>query len=286
MRKFTKKAKSAADTQQPSELEQLWPGQSVDLLKSLHILTRDGKLNQDSRRKLKQVQHLVRLLTPHLEGLTSVVDLGAGKSYLGFMLYDLWLREREDTRLWAVEQRKELIDACKLIASRSKFNRINFVAQSIVGAVDSADLPAEVDAVTALHACDTATDEAIAFALAKNAKFIALVPCCQAEVARLLDETSSQSDLQNLWRHGIHRREFGSHLTNVIRALYLESHGYKVRVTELIGWEHSMKNELIIAERVQRGNGQARKQLDTLLERFPLPMRLFELKPLEAPVLE
>jgi hypothetical protein len=266
-----------------SELAQLWPGQSVELLKSLHILTRDGKLNQDSRRKLKQVQHLVRLLTPHLQGLSSVVDLGAGKSYLGFMLYDLWLRERDETRLWAVEQRQELIETCKLIASRSKFDRISFVGSSILNAAEAPELPVEVDAVTALHACDTATDEAIAFALKKNAKFIALVPCCQAEVARLLDDAKDSGDLQNLWRHGIHRREFGSHLTNVIRALYLESHGYKVRVTELIGWEHSMKNELIIAERVQRGNGQARRQLDALLARFPLPMRLFELAPSVEP---
>lgn len=266
---------------QAAELKELWPGESMELLKSLHILTREGKLNQDSRRKLKQVQHLVRMITPHLEGMQTIADLGAGKSYLGFMLYDLWLRERGDTRLFAIEQRDELIAACKLVASRSKFNRIQFVPSSIREAGEHRDLPAQIDAVTALHACDTATDEAIVFALEKQAKFIALVPCCQAEVARILDEPSApQGDIQNLWRHGIHRREFGSHLTNVIRALYLEAHGYKVRVTELIGWEHSMKNELITAEKFQRGNRQARRQLDELLLRFPVAMKLFEMRPL------
>ena len=267
----------------PLDMTELWPGQSMDLLKSLHILTRDGQLNQDSRRKLKQVQHLVQLVTPHLDGLANVADLGAGKSYLGFMLYDLYLRERLETRLWAIEQRKELIDACKLVASRSKFDRITFVPKSILEASEAPELPAEIEVVTALHACDTATDEAIAFAMRKNAKVIALVPCCQAEVSRLLEEEippSEAKELQNLWRHGIHRREFGSHLTNVIRALYLEAMGYKVRVTELIGWEHSMKNELILAERVQRSNGQARRRLDALLERFPVSMRLFDLAPL------
>jgi hypothetical protein len=263
----------------PNDIAALWPGQSKDLLKSLHILTPQGTLNQDSRRKLKQVQHLVQLITPHLEGLTSLADLGAGKSYLGLMLYDLFLRERPDMRLYAVEQRKELVDATKLIASRSKFDRVSFVASSILDAATSTELPESIDAVTALHACDTATDEAIAFALKKNAKFIALVPCCQAEVARLLDSVPAR-ELDNLWRHGIHRREFGSHLTNVIRALYLESLGYKVRVTELIGWEHSMKNELILAEKIQRGNKAARRQLDTLLEKFPVAMKLFELAPL------
>lgn len=261
------------------EISELWPGESIELLKSLHILTRDGKLNQDSRRKLKQVRHLVQLITPHLENLKSVADLGAGKSYLGFMLYDLWLREHEETKLWAIEQKPALIETCKVIAQRSKFDRIEFVAESIQGASASNQLPTEIDAVTALHACDTATDEAIAFALKKNAKFIALVPCCQAEVARLLDAIpkNDQQELHLLWSHGIHRREFGSHLTNVIRSLFLESQGYKVTVTELVGWEHSMKNELIIAERAQRSNPRAKRQLDSLLQKIPLQMRLFEI---------
>jgi hypothetical protein len=219
------------------------------------------------------------LITPLLYDVNSIADLGAGKSYLGFMLYDLWLRERPETRLWAIEQRQELIANCKLIASRSGFDRISFVPQAILEASQSAELPEQIEAVTALHACDTATDEAIAFALKKNAKVIALVPCCQAEAARLLGDLTPKDgrELHSLWRHGIHRREFGSHLTNVIRSLFLESHGYKVRVTELIGWEHSMKNELILAERIQRSNPLARQQLDDLLKRFPLPMRLFEL---------
>jgi hypothetical protein len=262
-----------------AEIKELWPGKSLELLKSLHILTRDGKLNQDSRRKLKQVLHLVQFIKPHLENLNSVADLGAGKSYLGFILYDLLLRKRDETHLYAIEQREDLIETCKQIAASSRFERISFVSSAIENASTAHDLPDEIDAVTALHACDTATDEAIAFALKKNAKFIALVPCCQAEVARLLEDVPVREagEMQNLWRHGIHRREFGSHLTNVVRSLFLESHGYKVRVTELIGWEHSMKNELIIAERVQRSNSQARQQLELLLERFPLPMRLFTL---------
>jgi len=260
-------------------LAELWPTQSVELLKTLHILTRDGQLNQDSRRKLKQVQHLVQLITPQLEGLKSIADLGAGKSYLGFMLYDLWMRDKPEMRLWAVEQRAELVKTCERVARDSGFDRISFVAESILDASQSPTLPTEIDAVTALHACDTATDEAIAFALRKKARVIALVPCCQAEVARLLAALSVEqaSELKSLWSHNLHRREFGSHLTNVIRSLFLESRGYKVRVTELIGWEHSMKNELIIAERLERPNSQAQKYFNAFMERFPLPMRLFEL---------
>jgi hypothetical protein len=265
------------------ELKSLWAGQSIELLKSLHILTREGDLNQDSRRKLKQVQHLVQLLTPHLDGLRTIADLGAGKSYLGFMLYDLWLRNQPETHLYAIESREKLIETCRKIASDSGFDRATFVAQSILESLENSELPETVDAVTALHACDTATDEAIAFALKKNAKFIALVPCCQAEVARLLEDIVPREALAPaLWRHGIHRREFGSHLTNVVRALFLESHGYKVRVTELVGWEHSMKNELITAVKIQHGNSQAKTQLENLLREFPVEMKLFELAKTDA----
>jgi hypothetical protein len=113
-----------------------------------------------------------------------------------------------------------------------------------------------------LHACDTATDEAILFALKHEAKYVALVPCCQAELARALD--GAKGTLDQLWRHPIQRREFGAHLTNVLRGLYLEAHGYKVRVTELTGLEHSLKNEFIFAERHQRANPRAKAEFEKL----------------------
>ena len=103
--------------------------------------------------------------------------------------------------------------------------------------------------MTALHACDTATDDAIAFGLRKQAQLMVLVPCCQAEVAATLRQNKalslSRTPLAELWRHPLHTREIGSQLTNVLRCLYLEASGYQVTVTELVGWEHSMKNELI-----------------------------------------
>ena len=111
-----------------------------------------------------------------------------------------------------------------------------------------ADTPNQkVDIAIALHACDTATDDAINFALNKKSQYIILVPCCQAEVASIIKKTKSQNILGEIWRHPIHTREFGSHITNVLRGLLLEANGYDVTITELVGWEHSIKNELIIA---------------------------------------
>lgn len=261
--------------QQNDELKDLWPGQSMDLLKALHILTRDGKLNADSRRKLKQVLHLVQVLRPPLDRLfgerenVRLADLGAGKSYLGFILYDLIFASREQGEIIAVEARDELIETAKRLAGESRFERMKFVH----GQIGEVKIDGKLDMVTALHACDTATDDAIHFALRHEAKVIALIPCCQAEVSRQLED-QSRHPLHQLWRHPIQRRDFASNLTNVIRALYLEAHGYKVRVTEFVGLEHTFKNELILAERHQLSNAQARGELLALLEKLPARPRL------------
>ena len=261
------------------DIVELWPStgadQSVPLLKALHILTRDGGLNADSRRKLKQVLHLVQLLRPSVEALLHdggdpvIADLGAGKSYLGFILYDLILRPAGRGRVVGVEERDDLVEKSRALAAECGFTRMEFIASPIA----SAQVDGGVNMVTALHACDTATDDAILFALRQDARFVALVPCCQAELARELEHRKGA--LAQLWRHPIQRREFGAHATNVLRALYLEAHGYKVRVTELVGWEHSLKNELILAERHQRTNAMARAEYDRLVKELGVaPSRL------------
>lgn len=246
--------------------------QSVELLKALHILTRDGKMNQDSRRKLKQVYHLYQLIEPLLLQLNelqrpfSLVDHGAGKSYLGFILYDLFFKQRDNgAMIHGIELREELVDRARQLAEQLRFERMRFHRLSAADAIASNDLPEQVALVTALHACDTATDDAISFALNKRARFIVLVPCCQAEVAaqlrRVKGRALARDALSEIWRHPIHTREFGSHLTNVLRCLQLEAHGYQLNVTELVGWEHSMKNELIIATQKQLPGRRAAQRL-------------------------
>lgn len=248
---------------QKNPLAEVWAGQSVPLLKALHILTHNGGLNADSRRKLKQVQHLAQLIKPAIDAALAekerpvLADLGAGKSYLGFILYDLYFAKAGRGRVINVEARADLIATGRKIAAESGFDRMDFVE----GAIAKAET-GPVDIVTALHACDTATDEAILFALRHDAKWVALVPCCQAELAQQLD--GKKGPLEQLWRHGIQRREFGAHLTNVLRGLYLEAHGYKVRVTEFTGFEHTQKNEMIFAERHQRANPRARAEFEKL----------------------
>lgn len=260
----------------PPEYPEIRPGQSVELLKALHILTRDGKMNQDSRRKLKQVYHLYQFIEPLLEevsnekGALTLVDHGAGKSYLGFILYDLFFKALHDaSHIYGIETREELVTHSRELAQQLGFGGMSFLNLSVAESIVSDKLPARVDVVTALHACNTATDDAINFALKKQAKHIVLVPCCQAEVAAVLRKNKgkqlAKDALVELWRHPIHTREFGSHLTNVLRCLQLEAHGYQVTVTELVGWEHSMKNELIVASFKDLPRKRAAERLSEVL---------------------
>ncbi|QKH38322.1 methyltransferase [Achromobacter pestifer] len=275
------------------------PGQSIELLKALHILTRDGKMNQDSRRKLKQVYHLFQFIEPLLKdvqqqrGAVTLADHGAGKSYLGFILYDLFFKEQPEalangSHIYGIETREELVKSSEELAKRLGFDGMSFLNLSVADSITSDKLPATIDVVTALHACNTATDDAIHFALEKKAKYIVVVPCCQAEVASVLRKNKAKAladPLAEIWRHPLHTREFGSQITNVLRCLQLEAHGYQVSVTELVGWEHSMKNELIIAQYKDLPRRKAAERLTEMLDRIGLQElkdRFFVPKPAEA----
>ncbi len=262
-------------------LAELRPGQSVELLKELHILTREGRLNQDSRRKLKQVYHLYQFIEPLLEEMSAdghaplLADHGAGKSYLGFILYDLFFKPLERGHIYGIEWRADLVERSRALADRLGFERMSFLNLAVADAAgDAAGLPPQFDIVTALHACDTATDDAIRFGLEKGARAMVLVPCCQAEVAACLRKTKAlqlaRTPLAELWRHPIHTREIGSQLTNVLRCLHLEASGYQVTVTELVGWEHSLKNELILARWTGQKKRSAAERLSALLDEFGL----------------
>ena len=248
------RANTQKKQKKPAPQEALDTAHSVALLQALHILTREGRINQDSRRKLKQVEHLLQFICPMLDelqphgGEVALADCGAGKSYLGFLLYERWFASHGTGSVYAIERRAELAQGARALAQKQGYARMHFIAGDVEQA---AALPEKLDMVCALHACDTATDEAIALALARRAQAIVLVPCCQAEVAAALRlgkaQALSAGALAELWRHPLHTREFGSHLTNVLRGLYLQAQGYSVSVTELTGWEHSLKNELICA---------------------------------------
>ncbi|NVD71318.1 SAM-dependent methyltransferase [Duganella sp. BJB1802] len=274
-------AKIGATVTGADNMPEIREGQTVALLQELHILTRDGKMNQDSRRKLKQVYHLYQFIEPLLKEVlaekesVSLVDHGAGKSYLGFIIYDLFFKALNDnSHIYGIETREELVARSQELAKQFNFPGMSFLPLSVAESTESNLLPDQIDVVTALHACNTATDDAIHFALKKKAKYMVLVPCCQAEVATVLKKNKAKSlaksALTEIWRHPIHTREFGSQITNVLRCLQLEAHGYQVNVTELVGWEHSMKNELIIATYKNLPRQRPSERLQEVLETLGL----------------
>lgn len=277
-------AKIGATVTGADNMPEIREGQTVALLQELHILTRDGKMNQDSRRKLKQVYHLYQFIEPLLKdlletkGSISLVDHGAGKSYLGFIIYDLFFKAlnvgSDGSHIYGIETREELVKRSQELAQQFNFPGMSFLPLSVAESTESKLLPEQIDIVTALHACNTATDDAIDFALKKKARYMVLVPCCQAEVASVLKKNKgkslAKSALTEIWRHPIHTREFGSQITNVLRCLQLEAHGYQVNVTELVGWEHSMKNELIIATYKDLPRQRPSQRLQEVLETLGL----------------
>lgn len=261
--------------------------QSTELLQELHLLTRDGALNADARRKLKQINHLCTLLAPGLEPVLAecddvhIVDAGAGNAYLSFVLYDVFLKRLAGGRITAIDSRADLVQRATNRAATLGFDRLKPLCAPLAEAIAATAhggndlLPVPIHAVVALHACDTATDDAIILGLLAEASLIAVVPCCQTEVFGALKGHADTGPFSPLWRAPYHRREFASHLTNVIRCHVLEAAGYKVRATELVGWEHSLKNELIIARRHQRRNPSALRRLRRLLDKLPpLPIKL------------
>jgi hypothetical protein len=274
--KQNKKSLPATPTLSP----EVHPEQSLALLHALHLLTRDGKLNQDARRKLKQVYHLYQMIEKELQTLSAghsdltLVDHGAGKSYLGFIVYDLFFKCLSSGHIYGIETRAALVEQSRTLAAQLNFTRMTFLHLTVSESLDCTELPEHVHMVTALHACDTATDDAIDFALQKHAQVVLLVPCCQAELARALRQSKAlqlaKTPLSELWRHPLHTRELGSHLTNVLRCLYLEACGYSVSVTELVGWEHSMKNELILARYTGQKKRSAAQRMRAIVEEFGL----------------
>lgn len=241
------------------------------LMRALGLLGKGGGASADAHRKIKQITHLLRLIAPALDDVFKryeqpvIVDAAAGKSYLGLLLYERILRPQGRGRLVVIEQREDLVQRLQRLVQELEYDRVDVVHESAI----RAEWPERAHLVVALHACDTATDEVIVRMLGARADHVALIPCCQAEIARLLVELQ-ESELTPLWQDAWHRREFGAHLTNVLRTLALRANGYQVTVTELAGWEHAVKNELILGRRVGRYHEPSRAKLRELRAQIPV----------------
>ena len=235
--------------------------QAAALLREIGILTAEGKLKNDMIRKYNQIDHYVELVAPMFEQDDSeeivLLDCACGKSYLSFVM-NYYLHEvlHRRCRVIGVDINEHVIDESRAMAKRLGYHNMVFQCADL----RTYQPPKNVTAVISLHACDIATDLALATAIRARAKYIACVPCCHKE---LLDQYTIPG-LEPLTRFGVFKARFNDVLTDSMRALKLEAEGYKVSVVEYISPLDTPKNLLIRAVRTGQENARARQEYDAV----------------------
>ena len=243
-------------------------GKPVSFLVELGVMTAAGQVRKSRYDKFRQVNRFLELVDDVVPALPShgtlrIVDFGCGKSYLTFALHHLLTEvHAREVEIVGLDLKPDVIEACTALAERSGAAGLSFQLGEIAGF----DAEAEVDLVVSLHACDTATDEALAKAVRWNVHAILAVPCCQKEAYRQI-----RSDLlAPLLRHGLAKERLATLLTDTLRAQLLELAGYRTQLVEFIELEHTPKNVLIRAVRGRRPGPDARRSYEDLRDSFGL----------------
>lgn len=229
-------------------------------LHELMITDIDGKVYKTSQDKFKQINQYIEILSPMIKTIAAsninhVVDMGSGKGYLTFALYDyLHSVLNIQAQVTGVEYREDLVALCNKIAAESDFSSLNFVQGTIEEyAVDSIDL------LIALHACDTATDDAIAKGIKANAKLIVVAPCCHKQIRKEITKGKAENELDFLTQHGIFLERQAEMVTDGMRALIMEYFGYKTKAMQFISDAHTPKNVLLVG--IKQDTSQVNQQL-------------------------
>ncbi|WP_140938279.1 class I SAM-dependent methyltransferase [Sphingobacterium lumbrici] len=221
---------------------------SKKYLAELRLTDSEGKVFKNAQDKWRQINHYIELLSSMLKELPadkelSVVDMGAGKGYLTFALYDYLNNElNKPASVVGVEYRADLVSLCNDIADRSNFNTLSFVQ----GTIEDYNPTQELNVLIALHACDTATDDAIFKGITNEADLIVVAPCCHKQVRRQLEKVKATNDLDFMTQYGIFLERHAEMLTDGIRALILEYYGYQTKVLQFITDAHTPKNVMIV----------------------------------------
>ncbi|HEU4838090.1 MAG TPA: SAM-dependent methyltransferase [Micavibrio sp.] len=233
-------------------------------LQALKITDAKGEVFKNAQDKYRQIDKYVEIVAGLLKdapkgGIRNIVDMGAGKGYLTFALYDYLQGQGMDAKVTGVEYRKDLVNLCNDIARQSGFENLSFV-QGSIGDYDAS----KADMMIALHACDTATDDAIAKGIAAGAALIVVAPCCHKQIRTEMEKSKKENDLGFLLRHGTFMERQAEMVTDGLRSLILEYFGYTTKVFEFISDAHTPKNIMIVARR----NARAEKKSPAIAERI------------------
>lgn len=215
-------------------------------LHELGLTGTDGAVFKSGQDKYKQINQYIEILSSLIKEfpagtIQNVVDMGSGKGYLTFALYDYLLNHQQKANVVGVEFRKDMVDLCNGIAARANFDQLSFVQ----GTIDSYHRD-KINLLIALHACDTATDDAIYKGIKADAELIVVAPCCHKQIRREIEKHKAQNDLNFLTKHGIFLERQAEMVTDGLRALILEYFGYKTKVLEFVADVHTPKNVLVV----------------------------------------
>lgn len=220
-------------------------------LHKLNLTDAEGKVFKNAQDKWKQINHYIELLSTSLKELPAkekvkVVDMGAGKGYLTFALYDYIKNSLEkDVDVVGIEYRQDLVDFCNQVAKESGFDSLSFEE----GSIEDYHPSEAIDVLIALHACDTATDDAIYKGIQNDAELIVVAPCCHKQVRRELEAVKAKNDLDFMTQYGIFLERHAEMLTDSIRALIMEYYGYEMRVMQFISDQHTPKNVMLVGSK-------------------------------------
>ncbi len=243
-------------------------------LQALGITNKQGQVLKEGQAKYKQIDKYIEIMDSLLtkKQLTEpihIADMGSGKGYLTFALYDYLTYELGwEVNMVGVELRSNLVDFCNELAQKIGFKNLFFLAQDIKDYATQ-----KMDVLIALHACDTATDIAITKGIQSNAQFIVCAPCCHKQVRKQMNR---HNNFQSILKHGILEERQAELITDGIRALIMEYYGYHTKVFEFISNEHTGKNLMITGVSNQHPNVEALEQIDTLKRQFGIQYHYLE----------
>ena len=264
---------SLPSTRHDAEKDRLIDPANNIYLKELGICNQQGKVLKSGQRKFRQINKYIEiidsLLRQHrLTAEPHIVDMGSGKGYLTFALYDYLSSQLGlSPKITGIELRKNLVDLCNDLARKCSFEGLHFEAKDIL----DYDV-GRLDMLIALHACDTATDIALAKGIRANAAIIVVAPCCHKQIRK---QMHCKSDLQAILHHGILEERQAELITDGIRALLLEARGYNTKVFEFISTEHTSKNLMITAVKAKK-KPEALQQVEAIKAQFGIEYHYLE----------
>jgi 2-polyprenyl-3-methyl-5-hydroxy-6-metoxy-1,4-benzoquinol methylase len=251
-----------------------WISSDAPYLQLLGITNSSGQIIKDRQDKFKQINKYIEIIDNLIQQIElpktiQIVDMGCGKGYLTFALYDYLTNNLDiSATVTGIELRQNLVDDCNKIAKTVGFDGLNFEAGDIHHYDNN-----KIDILIALHACDIATDIAIAKGIQANAQLVVCAPCCHQQIR---SQMNCQTDLKHILKHGILEERQAEMITDGIRALALEGFGYKSKVFEFISSEHTAKNLMIVGTKTKHRNSEAFHKIQNLKIQFGIDYHYIE----------